>query len=346
VVTPSYGSWHRALGPHVRFIPNIRFGTEGYPEHVARRLRATNIATWIGASSLAFFAVWRFLDGSAHWKYAALVALAYGLAPLLHRFGPLTAPLALVAISYTWIFWISLNGAGGPAAGHSFFYLTAAALGILLVGAERVFLTVVIGAVAAGLIILLHIVMRPEANVPVTSPAFIVAFVVNVLSSSAVLYVIIIYAIRQLTRAEAELELANLAKSRFLAVASHDLRQPLHALGLFVAQLRTAATASERARLVAHVDTAIATMNELFKALLDISKLDAGTLTPNITEFPVIKLLERVETTFARTAADVGLDLRVIPSDAWVRSDFVLLEQVLLNLVSNAVRYTSQGGGG
>ena len=141
-----------------------------------------------------------------------------------------------------------------------------------------------------------------------------------------------------------QLELANLAKSRFLAVASHDLRQPLHALGLFVAQLRTAATASEQARIVARIDTAIATMNELFKALLDISRLDAGALAPNVTEFPVIKLLERVDATFAGAAADAGLHLRVVPNSAWVRSDFVLLEQVLLNLVSNAVRYTAKGG--
>jgi signal transduction histidine kinase len=141
-----------------------------------------------------------------------------------------------------------------------------------------------------------------------------------------------------------QLEQANLAKSRFLAVASHDLRQPLHALGLFVAQLRTAATASDRVRIVARIDTAIATMNELFKALLDISRLDAGALAPTITDFPVLKLLERVDATFTGAAADAGIDLRVVPTAAWVRSDFVLLEQILLNLVSNAVRYTTRGG--
>jgi signal transduction histidine kinase/ActR/RegA family two-component response regulator len=141
-----------------------------------------------------------------------------------------------------------------------------------------------------------------------------------------------------------QLELANSAKSRFLAVASHDLRQPLHALGLFVAQLRIAATDAERQRLVERIDAAAAMMNELFKALLDISRLDAGALTPKITEFPVTKLFARVQTTFAGTAKDAGLDFRVIPTDAWVRSDFVLLEQILLNLVSNAVRYVARGG--
>jgi signal transduction histidine kinase/ActR/RegA family two-component response regulator len=141
-----------------------------------------------------------------------------------------------------------------------------------------------------------------------------------------------------------QLELANSAKSRFLAVASHDLRQPLHALGLFVAQLRTATTTAERQRLIDHIDDAVAMMNELFKALLDISRLDAGALTPDITEFPIAKLLEGIQTTFAGTAREAGLDFRVIPSEAWVCSDFVLLEQILLNLVSNAVRYVTHGG--
>jgi signal transduction histidine kinase len=141
-----------------------------------------------------------------------------------------------------------------------------------------------------------------------------------------------------------QLELANSAKSRFLAAASHDLRQPLHALGLFVAQLHTVTTAAERQRVVERIDTAVAMMNELFKALLDISRLDAGALTPDITEFPMARLFDRLRTTFAGTAKEVGLDFRVVPTDAWVRSDFVLLEQILLNLVSNAVRYAARGG--
>jgi signal transduction histidine kinase len=141
-----------------------------------------------------------------------------------------------------------------------------------------------------------------------------------------------------------QLELANLAKSRFLAAASHDLRQPLHALGLFVAQLHGRMRAGERRRIIARIDAALSAMNELFNALLDISKLDAGVLTPSITEFPVAKLLDRVDTTFTGAAREKGLSLRVISSSAWVRSDFILLERIVFNLVSNAVRYTSSGG--
>ena len=141
-----------------------------------------------------------------------------------------------------------------------------------------------------------------------------------------------------------QLELANLAKSRFIAAASHDLRQPLHALTLFVAHLRDPMKASERSRLIDRIGAAVAAMNELFNALLDISKLDAGALAPNITEVPVARLLERIESTFAEAALEKGLSLRLVSSGAWVRSDMIMLERILINLVSNAVRYTSHGG--
>jgi signal transduction histidine kinase/CheY-like chemotaxis protein len=141
-----------------------------------------------------------------------------------------------------------------------------------------------------------------------------------------------------------ELELANLAKSRFIAVASHDLRQPLHALGLFVGQLRGHVESIEGRQLVERVDGAVVNMNELFSALLDISKLDAGVLVPDLTEFPVDRLLKRMEVTFAAIARAKGLSLRVVSSSAWVRSDIILLERILQNLVSNALRFVVHGG--
>jgi signal transduction histidine kinase/CheY-like chemotaxis protein len=141
-----------------------------------------------------------------------------------------------------------------------------------------------------------------------------------------------------------ELELANLAKSRFIAVASHDLRQPLHALGLFVAQLRGYVPSIEGRALVERIDGAVVNMTELFTALLDISKLDAGVLVPNLTEFPVAHLLDRMDATFAAVARAKGLSLRVVASSAWVRSDIILLERILQNLVSNALRYAAHGG--
>jgi signal transduction histidine kinase len=140
-----------------------------------------------------------------------------------------------------------------------------------------------------------------------------------------------------------QLELANLAKSRFLAAASHDLRQPLHALGLFVGQLRNRLESSEREHVVERVETSLAGLNELFDALLDISKLDAGVLMTNPVAFPINRLLEKLRATFAEAAAAKGLALRIVPNSAWVRTDPILLERILLNLVSNAVRYTPKG---
>lgn len=140
-----------------------------------------------------------------------------------------------------------------------------------------------------------------------------------------------------------QLALANLAKSRFLAAASHDLRQPLHALGLFVAQLRSHMKSAEGGRLVDRIDAAVSAMNELFNALLDISKLDAGVLSTNVTEFPIAQVLRRIESTFAEAAREKGLSFQMVLSSAWVRSDPILLERIVLNLVSNAVRYTRSG---
>jgi signal transduction histidine kinase/CheY-like chemotaxis protein len=149
---------------------------------------------------------------------------------------------------------------------------------------------------------------------------------------------------RELGRLYQQLEEANLAKSRFLAVASHDLRQPLHALNWFVAQLRDEKDQAEKSRVITRIAAAVAAMNELFNALLDMSKLEAGVLAPSPSEFPVDQLLKRIETTFVAAAREKGLRLRIVSSSAWIRSDFVLLERILLNLVSNAVRYTGRGG--
>jgi two-component system, sensor histidine kinase len=140
------------------------------------------------------------------------------------------------------------------------------------------------------------------------------------------------------------MEMADRYKSHFLASASHDLRQPLHALNLFVAQLQTEKKPAERKRLVSRIDAAVASMNELFEALLDMTKLEAGVLQANPADFPVQRLLDPIVTTFAALADKKGLSLRVVPCSAWVRSDPILLERILFNLVSNAVRYTARGG--
>jgi CheY-like chemotaxis protein len=118
----------------------------------------------------------------------------------------------------------------------------------------------------------------------------------------------------------------------------------MHALGLFVAQLRGHIASPDGSRLIDRIENAVTGMNELFNALLDITKLDARALTPTISEFPIAELLGRIGSTFAPVAEEKGLSLRLVPSSAWVRSDPILLERIVLNLVSNAVRYTATGG--
>jgi len=184
----------------MRFVPNLRFGTESYPEHVARRLRATNIAAVILAAVVGAFAIVRYFDGSAHWRYPALMAVAYSVLPLLHRFGSLAAPLALIGLGYAWGIWITTHV--GTESGTSYFLLVAAAGGIILVGVDRIFVSVAIGTVAAASIVGLHFLApRASPNVPMDS-----SFVLNVIGSSALLYSIVFYAVRQLSRAEAAAE--------------------------------------------------------------------------------------------------------------------------------------------
>jgi signal transduction histidine kinase/ActR/RegA family two-component response regulator len=141
-----------------------------------------------------------------------------------------------------------------------------------------------------------------------------------------------------------ELELANQAKSRFLRAASHDLRQPMHALGLFVAQLNERVRDPQTRKIAAQAAAAVTALQELLDAILDISRLDAGVIAPIVSDLAVNSLLDHLDTGFAPDAAAKGLRLRAVPSRLVVRSDPVLLERILLNLVANAVRYTERGG--
>ena len=141
-----------------------------------------------------------------------------------------------------------------------------------------------------------------------------------------------------------ELALANEAKSRFLAAASHDLRQPLHALSLLVGQLEGEASPARREQAAERIGRAVSSINELFDGLLDISKLDAGVVAPALADVPLAPILQRVHARFADDADAKGLRLLLAPTRAWVRSDPQMLERIVQNLVGNAVRYTPRGG--
>ncbi len=147
----------------------------------------------------------------------------------------------------------------------------------------------------------------------------------------------------ELQAARESADRANLAKSRFLATASHDLRQPLQALGLLSGSLRRMVSEPEVSDVLAHQDRAIGAMSRLLNALLDISKLESGAIRPEITDFTVAALFEELRQEFAGLAADKGLQLAIEPCADAVHSDPALVGQVLRNLVSNAIKYTRQG---
>lgn len=140
-----------------------------------------------------------------------------------------------------------------------------------------------------------------------------------------------------------ELARANQAKSRFLATASHDLRQPLHALSLFVDELQSRPTEERRARLHDNLADAVGRLNGMFDAILDTSKIEAGAIRPALSRFPMAPLLGAIRKTFASAAEAKGLRLEIGDSGAWVESDQLLLQRILQNLVSNAIRYTISG---
>jgi signal transduction histidine kinase/CheY-like chemotaxis protein len=140
-----------------------------------------------------------------------------------------------------------------------------------------------------------------------------------------------------------ELRETSAAKSRFLASASHDLRQPLHALGFFVDALPEH-TAPAGMPVVDNIRRSLGAMDDLFNALLDVSRLDAGVVEAHTATVPVASLLERVRFEFEPQARQKGLSLTVMPTRALVRSDPALLERIVRNFVSNAVRYTDRGG--
>ena len=136
---------------------------------------------------------------------------------------------------------------------------------------------------------------------------------------------------------------ANQGKSRFLATASHDLRQPLQTLALLNGALRRMATDSEATDALAQQEQAIGAMSRLLNALLDISKLESGAIKPEPTDFTVAAIFEELRREFAGLAANKGLRLEVDTCTDCVHSDPSLVEQILRNLISNAIKYTRNG---
>jgi len=148
----------------------------------------------------------------------------------------------------------------------------------------------------------------------------------------------------ELARKNEQLELASQAKTRLLAAASHDLRQPLHALTLFSDGLANGETDPVRLTRIGHIRECVDSLDRLFSELLNLSQLDAGVLQPQWTDFPLDRLFDEISRNFRAVAEQQGLRLVARKTDAWVRCDYVMLSRILNNLVSNSLRHTVEGG--
>ena len=148
---------------------------------------------------------------------------------------------------------------------------------------------------------------------------------------------------QQIIAAQEAAERATKANSAFLAAASHDLRQPVQALSLLNGALRRTVKDARALEMIESQEHSLTAMTNLLNSLLDISRLDAGAVTPEIEEFPMQRLIDRLSAEFARQAKHKGLEFESIACKSIVRSDPNLLSEVIQNLVGNAIRYTDKG---
>lgn len=149
--------------------------------------------------------------------------------------------------------------------------------------------------------------------------------------------------VAELTRKKNEAERANMAKTRFLAAASHDLRQPLHAQVLFLAELRARLHDPESIDVVEYLESSTNSLRDMLNTMLDVSRLDAGVVKPALTVFHVSMLFDRLRFEFEPMMREKGLHFYVAQTGHCTHTDSALMEIILRNLLSNALRYTSQG---
>ncbi len=147
----------------------------------------------------------------------------------------------------------------------------------------------------------------------------------------------------QLEKATSEAQAANIGKTRFVAAASHDILQPLNAAKLFASSLVERLSGGENEKLVRNVDASLEAVEEILNALLEISKLDAGAMKTEITSFAIDEILSPLRTELEPLAKSRGLELSILQSGTFVRSDRKLLRRLIANLVSNAIKYTHKG---
>jgi len=149
---------------------------------------------------------------------------------------------------------------------------------------------------------------------------------------------------KKLQIAKKQAEEANRSKTKFLAMASHDLRQPLNAARLFTGSLADSELDGENARYVARIGNSLDALDDLLGILLNISQLDAGGIIPTFCHFKLQDLFDRLVPDYIQTGREKNLDVRMVPTGSTIHSDPRLLETILRNFLSNAIRYTKRGG--
>jgi adenylate cyclase len=200
----------------VRLLPSIRFGTERYPEKVARRLRSLNIATWSISAANAFYALVVVFDSRLRWFAVPNVvfALLFAGVPLLHRLSPLAGPVAGISILYVNLFAIIYTI--GTGINLQFAYLGGAALAVLYFGTEHIALAWAFGAVGATLAIVLQVTVPYDTGL-LPAPLFYMNIVTSVVASYGIVLLVVSYALREVVRAEAVAEREHERSERLLA---------------------------------------------------------------------------------------------------------------------------------
>ena len=212
-------SFRITRGCRVRLFPDIAYGTEAYPEKIARRLRAVNIAAWSMALGTLFFATLRFLDPRPEMLSRAFANLGATLflasLPLLHRFGPLAAPLTLIGFVYAFLIYVVTQV--GMDGGSWLAYLSAAAVSMLLVGTERPWLCVALCAIAGAIVICLQIYVPDNTGLLSDKSLFLGNFVFNIAANITIIFVVVYYAVGHMARAEAAAEREHQRSEQLLA---------------------------------------------------------------------------------------------------------------------------------
>lgn len=311
------------------------------------RARHVRAASAIGLVVAALFSVFNLLTPGM-WVLglielsAALLLVAPALV-LSHQPGRVALAETLLLISSGVIFG-ALIVAGGVEGTGLFWVYTLPFLAFFLKGERQgwIYSLAFLGLVTLYLVGLNPVLDGVYHFSPVVSVHFSLSLGFYILVAAAFNHVRSRYE-TQLRQRKDQAEAAYQAKSRFLAAASHDLRQPAHALGLFVARLTQLPHDTQSAELVSRVDASVRALQEMLDAFFDYSRLDAPSMQVRLAAFPVAQIFDQLRVSFEVMAADKGLRLRIRPSSLWLHSDPVLLHRVLLNLVSNAVQQTHHG---